>query len=358
MKTPSYILLIFLVLAVLILAPSTIFVVQETDQGVVWMFGKPVRVIVNRLTDTEYEKVKEGLAQNTDFKGSIARGPGLYLKWPFLHKFDRVDARLLEYDEAPSDVITLEKIKPHVDSFARWRILNPLLFIQQIQTEDAADPVLRQIIPSTLRQQLGQYKFHELVRSTTRPIIIASTEGGEGRIYEEEVRLGREAIMARISKICDEKARPYGIRIIDVRIKRADLPQENANSVFERMKAERNRIATRFEQEGLREKVKIESDTDRQFRVILAEAARADLEIRGLADAEAAEIYASGFVQNLPDGTTRRIEGFGADPQFFHFLRRLQALEKTITGGDSLILTTDSPLFQVLTSMEPYRKTD
>lgn len=347
-------LLAVVVFLALFLAPSTFYVINETEQGVILKFSRPIKVIVNRVNDTDFATISEEI-QSASGGGRvrIARGPGLYLKVPFLHTLQRFDARLLEYDEEPSDVVTLEKIKPHVDSYARWRVRNPLRFMQSIQREELAGGRLRDIIRSTLRMELGRHYFHEVIRSSTRPIVYAtdSDEGEETQAYHPPITVGREAIMETITKTCDAKAREYGMHIIDVRIKRADLPQENAKSVYDRMKAERDRIATRFEEEGKREATKIRAETDRQVKVVLAEAAKQDLEIRGNADAQAADIYANGFEETLPTGEKRKVEGFGADPDFFNLVRKLQTLEKAINPGDRLILTTESPLLEVFSRM-------
>ena len=158
--------------------------------------------------------------------------------------------------------------------------------------------------------------------------------------------------MRRITQVCDAKARGLGIKVTDVRVKRVDFLDENADSVYQRMIAERDRITTRHINEGLREAEIIRSDTDRRFKIILAEAEKTNLEIRGKADAEAARIYAEGFTETLPDGTTHKVDGYGDDPEFFEFVRKLEALKKSVSQGDRLILSTDSPLFQVFNPEE------
>jgi modulator of FtsH protease HflC len=338
----------------LFLAPSAFYVISETEQGVILKFSRPIKVIVNRVNDADFASISEEIRSATEgSRVKVARGPGLYMKVPFLHTLQRFDARLLEYDEEPSDVVTLEKIKPRVDSYARWRVRNPLLFMQSIQREELAGGRLRDVIRSTLRKELGRHYFHEVIRSSTRPIVYATDAGEdeETQAYHPPITVGREAIMATITKICDAKAREYGMHIIDVRIKRADLPPENASSVFDRMKAERQRIATRFEEEGKREATRIRAETDRKVKIVLAEAAKKDLEIRGNADAQAADIYANGFEETLPTGEKHKVEGFGAEPDFFNLVRKLQTLEKAINPGDRLILTTESPLLEVFSRM-------
>jgi membrane protease subunit HflC len=333
-----------------ILAPSTFYVISESEQGVILAFNKPVRVIVNRVSDRDYEQIAGEITSSSESRVRVARGSGLYMKVPFVQTLQRFDARLLEWEEEPSDVVTLEKIKPRVDSYARWRVRNPLRFLQNVQQEELADIRLRDLIRSTLRKELGRHTFHELIRSTTRPISYGPREEGSEDIQTAQplIKVGHESIMREITAICDVKAREYGIQIVDVRVKRADLPPENTSSVFERMKAERARIATRFEEEGKREASKIRADTDRQVKVLLAEAEKLNLEIRGRADAQAADIYANGFLETLPTGEKRKIEGYAAEPAFYNFVRRLDALELSLTSEDRLILSTDSPLFEVL----------
>lgn len=342
-------LVVLVVFVVAFLAPSTFFVISETEQAVVLMFSRPVRVIVNRVSDTDFEQIAAEIRSATEGGPRVSRGPGLYMKLPFLQVLQRYDARLLEYDEEPSDVVTLEKIKPRVDSYARWRVRNPLRFLQSIQREELAGGRLRDLIRSTLRMELGRHSFHEVIRSTTRPIVYSldSEEAEEVQTYHPPITVGREKIMETITQICDAKARAYGMQIIDVRIKRADLPPENASSVFDRMKAERKRIATRFEEEGKMEATKIRAETNRQVKVILAEAQKKDLVIRGAADAQAADIFANGFSEQLPTGEARKIEGYGSDPEFYNIFRKLQAIEMALAPGDRVILTTESPLFEV-----------
>lgn len=346
-------LVIVVVFLAVFLAPSTFFIISETEQAVVLTFNRPVRVILNRVSDEDFSEIASEIRTATDGGPRVARGPGLYMKIPFLQVLQKFDARLLEYDEEPSDVVTLEKIKPRVDSYARWRVRNPLRFLQSIQREELAGGRLRDLIRSTLRMELGRHSFHEVIRSTTRPIVYStdSEEAEEVQTYHPPITVGREQIMATITKICDAKAREYGMQILDVRIKRADLPPENANSVFDRMMAERKRIATRFEEEGKMEATKIRAETDRQVRVILAEAQKTDLVIRGGADAQAADIYANGFNEKLPAGVTRKVEGYGSDPAFYNIFRKLQAIAMAVAPGDRVILTTESPLFEVFSRM-------
>jgi membrane protease subunit HflC len=203
-----------------------------------------------------------------------------------------------------------------------------------------------------LRETLGRESHYEVIRSTTTPILVMGTFEDEMRTYQLPVESGREELMRRITERCDAKARELGIKVTDVRVKRVDFQEENATSVYQRMTAERERIATRHLNEGIREAEIIRSGTDRRVKILLAEAEKTNLEVRGKADAEAARIYAEGFTETLPDGTTQRVNGFGDDPEFFEFVRKLEALKRSVNVGERLILSTESPLFQVFNPEE------
>lgn len=341
--------ILFLVVILGILSPFIFFMVNETEQAVVLQLGKPVHVVVNRARPGEYDKIAEEIRSATEATVSISQGPGLYWRLPFIQTVEKLDARIVEFDEQPRDIVTVDKYQLRIDSYARWRIRDPLLFYLRLRRVETAEVRLRAIVGSQLRQELGRQSHYEIIRSSTKPLLVMGVREGEYETYPQRVRLGREVLMARITKSSDESARKIGIEVIDVRIKRADLPQENAESVYRRMIEERNRIANRYRMEGDRESNIIRSDTDRQVKVILSEAEKERLEIRGRADAEAAGIYWEGYEDFLEDGSMVKIEGFGADPEFFKFYRSLEALKKSVGGSDRLILTTENPLFEIFT---------
>lgn len=351
MKGPLFSLLVILAILALF-TPSIFYIVGEADQAVVLQFSKPVRVIVNRTTPEEFEEIKAEIESESDSAVGVAYGPGLYMKIPFIQSVRPFDARYLDYDEDPRDIVTVDKQQIKVDSYARWRIHNPLKFLLSVQEETRATRRLSDIISAGLRETLGSQSHYEIIRSTTRPIVVTESFSDGGQSYQMPVTYGREALMQRITEQCDKTVRQYGMKVTDVRVKQVEFLGENAQFVYQRMIAERQRIATRFENEGTREAQIITSDTDRRVAVILAEAEKRNLEIKGAADAEAARIYAEGFEEPLPDGSTQKVEGYGAEPEFFEFLRKLEALKNSVHSGERLILSTDSPLFQIFNPEE------
>lgn len=294
----------------LVAVNSTLYTVDETQQAVVTRFGKPIRTI---------------------------KEPGLNTKIPFIDKVNYFDDRLLEYDDAPRRCPTKDKKFIDIDNYARWRIKDPLKFMQSVRTEDGAQTRLDDIIYSWVRDGVGKHNLLEVVRNTNTPI--KTTEVGlEGQVIEqEEIKVGREKIMNYVTEGSDEAAIEYGIAISDVRIKRADYPKDIQNAVFGRMKAERNRIAQKYRSEGESEKLNILGRKEKELKKILSEAYKISREIEGKADAEAVEIYANAFEQ---------------DPDFYSFLKTLETYKETLGSGAKLILSTNSEFFKYLKSQE------
>ncbi len=272
------------VVAALILINSVFFTVREDRQVVVTRFGKPVRDI---------------------------RDPGLYYRVPFIDQITTFDKRLLEYDASPTEIITLEKKTLVVDNFSRWRIIDPLLFLQTVRNEVGAQARLDDIIYSELRLELGRKDLLEIVATH------------------------RAELMRLVTKESDRKARAYGIQIVDVRLKRTDLPQENLNAIFGRMKAERQRIARQYRSEGKEEAQKIRAETDRERDILLAKAYEQEQEIRGVGDAKSIE-------------TTAR--AFGQAPDFYAFLKSMEVYRDTLKKKTTLILPADSAFLKFLQS--------
>jgi membrane protease subunit HflC len=275
-------LLIILIVAILFLANLSLFIVDETKQAIVLQFGKPIRAI------------KES---------------GLNWKLPFIQNVKYFEDRLLIYDSAPTEIITKDKKTLIVDNYARWRIINPLTFLQTVRDINGAQTRLDDIVYSELRVDLGLFNMSEIVSEK------------------------RESIMERVTKICNEKANTYGIEIVDVRIKRVDLPPENEKYIFERMKAERERIAKQYRAEGEEESAKIIAETEKEKTVILAEAYKSAQILKGEGDAEAAKIYT---------------ESFNQDPEFYKFFRTLEAYKNTFKDKTTVLLSTDSEFLKYL----------
>jgi len=275
-------LLIVLIVAILILANLSLFIVDETRQAIVLQFGKPIRAI---------------------------KEPGLNFKIPFIQNVVFFEDRLLVYDAAPTEIITKDKKTLIVDNYARWKIVDPLKFLQTVRDLNGAQARLDDIVYSELRVDLGLFNMSEIVSEI------------------------RESIMERVTKISNEKANTYGIEIVDVRIKRIDLPPENEKYIFDRMKAERERIAKQYRAEGQEESAKIIAETEREKTVILAEAYKTAETLKGEGDAEAVRIYA---------------ESFNQDPEFYKFYRTLEAYRKTFKDKTTVLLSTDSEFLKYL----------
>ena len=254
-----------------------------TEQVVILQFGKPVRTI---------------------------QEPGLNFKLPVPFQ-NRVvfDKRLLEYDVPPEEVLSRDKKTLIVDNYVRWRIADPLLFLQTVQAIPTAMTRLDDIVYSQLRQELGTHDMVEIISEN------------------------RELIMEKVTKKSQKATRPYGIELIDVRIKRVDLPRENEESIYARMKAERNRQANKFRSEGEEEAQKIRASTDKDKTIILANAYKESEERRGEGEAEALEIYAKAF---------------SADPDFYEFVRTLETYKKVLNEKTTLVLPSNSKLFELL----------
>jgi modulator of FtsH protease HflC len=256
----------------LVIASRTLYSVSETEQVVITQLGRPVRLV---------------------------KVPGLYFKIPFLQQLSVFEDRLLDYDAAPAPVITRDKKNLVVDNYAKWQISDPLKFLQTVQHEAGAQARLDDIIYSKVREQLG---LHDLV---------------------EVIATKRDPIMRAVTASSHEASSAYGIAVVDVRIKRADLPAENAQAVYGRMRTEREREAKRYRSEGQEEGVKIRAETDKQKTIMLADAYAQEQTIRGEGDAVAIRVYA---------------EAFQRDPDFFAFVRTLEAYRKSLKGKTTLLL--------------------
>jgi len=281
MKQKIIIAIVLLVVILIVLAVS-LFTVDETEQVIVTQLGKYVRT------------VKE---------------PGLHFKVPFLQSAHKFEDRVLEYDAAAAKIITSDKKHLVIDNYARWRIVDPLKLYQTVRNEFGAQARLDDIVFSEIREELARHTLTEVVS------------------------VNRAAIMEKVGQQCGIKAREYGVEVIDVRIKRADLPAEVAHSVYARMKAERQRIAKKYRSEGEEEAVKIRATTDKEKTIMLAESYRKAEKLKGEGDAEAIKVYA---------------EAFKKDPEFYGFLRTLEAYEKSLGRDTTIILPSDSEFFQYL----------
>jgi membrane protease subunit HflC len=280
-----------LLLVAIVVGYSTFFTVSQTKQAIVVRFGQPIRVITD---------------------------PGLNAKWPFIESVIYVDKRLLNI-ESPSQEVTLssgDNPNPDaskageqlmVDAFARYRIIDPLKFYQSIGPA-GADAQLSILLNSSLRGVLGATTLTDVVRNK------------------------REELMGRMRDQLDQKAREFGIQVVDVRIRRADLPESNSQAIYQRMQTERQREAAEFRAKGNQKSQEIRAKADRDVTVLLAEATSQGEQVRGQGDAERNRIFA---------------EAYGQDPGFFSFYRSMQAYERSMQHGDThLVLRPDTDFFR------------
>ena len=274
--------LIFIVLAAGFLVYSTFFIVKETHQAIVLQLGEPKKVY---------------------------KDAGLYWKIPLLQNVQLIDKRVLEIDAPAEEVIALDQKRIIVDAYAKFIITDPLKFYISVGNERVAQSRLSSIINAKIRGVLGKENLVNLI----------STE--------------RTKLMNKITKDVAEEAKDFGINVIDVRIRRADLPSANSEAIFKRMQTERTREAKEFRAEGFELGQTIKSTADKEVSIILAEARKTSQILRGEGDGLRNKIFA---------------EAFGRDPEFFSFYRAMQSYEKSLINGSetSLVLSPDSEFFR------------
>jgi membrane protease subunit HflC len=271
-----------IVVGLIILGFSSMFVIDETEQAIVTQFGQ--------------------------YKWS-ATGPGLYFKTPFVQDVRRMERRVIGRDTSQGDYLTLDKKKLVADPVARWRIVDPLLFFKTVQDEVRAALRLDDIVKSEMRSEISSHPFGEIIGQ------------------------GRTPLMQAVTMRVREKAREYGIHVVDVRIKRADLPRDVQESVFQRMRAERDREAKRYRSEGAEEASKIRATTDKEVTILLAKAYQEAEKLEGEGDGDSTRIYAGAY---------------GKDAEFYALVRTLEAYEKSITPETEVVMSTDSELFRYM----------
>jgi len=281
MKKKNIFILVVVIVAFIALN-MVLYTVDETKQAAVLRFGEIIKIVEE---------------------------PGLHFKIPIIWDIKPLEKRLLEYEAASTDIITQDKKKLVVDNYARWRISDLKRFLESVITESSAKNRLDEIIYSDLRNELGKYTYTEIISEK------------------------RQEIMNLVTALSDSKCGEFGIEIIDVRIKRADLPPENEEAVYDRMRTEREREAKKYRSEGEEEALKIRAETDKQATIIQAGAYEKAEQLRGEGDALALTIYA---------------DGYNKDPDFFQFMRTLEAYEKTLKTQTTLVLPPDSDFLKFL----------
>ena len=274
--------LIFLGIAIILVLSSTMFTVHMTKSAIILEFQKPKEIITE---------------------------PGLYLKIPLIQEVKYFSNQLLDNDSPPTEVITKDKKNLLIDNFTVYRIVNPLKFLETVRDENGARARLNDIIYSELRVEIGTHDLIDIVTET------------------------RETIMAKVSKEAALKAAEYGIEVVEVRIKRTDLPQDIAASIYRRMRTERERIAKEYRSEGEEEALKIRAETDKQKTILIAEAYKKEQAIRGEGDGESIKIYA---------------DAFNKDPKFYSFIRSMEAYKKSLKTDTTILMSEESDFLDFL----------
>lgn len=292
----------------LIVLGSALYTVDQTKQAVITQFGRPIGV------------VKEA---------------GLHIKKPFIQQVTSFEKRVMEWDGRPTQIPTRDKKYIWVDTYARWRITDPLRFLVSVRDEMGAQARLDDLVDATVRDLVTSHILLEVVRNSNRPLVQTEGEEGGGTEQIADIELGREEIAKRILQSARQMTPEYGIELLDVRIKRINYVQSVRQRVYARMISERERIAERYRSEGRGEQSKILGDMEKELKRISSQAYKRAQEIKGEADAKATKIYARAY-QN--------------DPEFYSFVKALDTYKKTFDKESWLILTTNSDYFRYLKS--------
>lgn len=303
---------------ILILILSSMYTVDETEQVIILQFGEPVGEPINENGDEA----------------------GLHFKIPFIQTIVTFDNRVLQWDGDENQIPTSDKKYIWVDTFARWRIVDPLKFYQSVRDEITAQSRLDDIIDSATRNFISENLLIEAVRNSNRKLETTLEEQVSFGLDTGVVQIekGREGIMDSVKQKASESMHEFGIELLDVRIKRVNYIEEVRQKVYERMISERKRIAEKFRSEGQGRKAEIDGERQKELQRITSEAYRTAQEIKGKADAEATKIYANAF---------------NRDPDFYSFLQTLETYKSTINTNTTLILNTDSEYLKFLKNIRP-----
>jgi membrane protease subunit HflC len=303
-------LIVIFVIALLVVAflSGTFYVVNETQQVIITQFGKP--------------------------KGDPVTSPGLRLKMPFIQKANYFERRFLEWDGEPNQLPTKDKRFIFVDTYARWRITDPLKFFQRLRDERGAQSRLDDILDGETRNTIASHNLIEVVRSSNREFAVTDDLPEEAADDSRgTIDLGRKQLENEVLANASGRTTDLGIEILDFRFKRINYVEEVRLRVYDRMISERQRIATEFRSEGEGESARIRGEKDRELKRITSEAYRTAQEIRGRADAEAADIYARAY---------------NRDPEFYRFLKTMEVLQTSLEGETVLVLGTDGEFLRYL----------
>ncbi len=296
-----------ILLAVVVVAYASAYRVGEAEQAIITQFGNPI--------------------------GDPITTPGLHFKVPFVQQSNFFEKRFLEWDGSPNQMPTKDKRFIWVDTYARWRIVDPLRFFQRLRDERGAQSRLDDILDGETRNAVAGADLIELVRNTNRDPDDIPIEAEEEEVILDKIEKGRDRLSREILAVAATRTADLGIELLDLRIKRINYVEEVQRDVFARMIAERQRIAELYRSEGQGEAARIEGERERDLQQIQSEAFKSAEELRGKADAEATDIYAAAY---------------GRDADFYAFTRSLETYEKVIDPGTMLILGTDSEFLKYL----------
>ena len=308
-KAQLYIIIgIISVVALLILGSATLYVVDIKTQAVVTQFGRPVKVVTE---------------------------PGLNIKTPFIQKVKYFEKRIIEWDGEPSDILTRDKENIGINTWARWRIVEPLKFYTSLGMESRGQGVLDEVIESAVKNIISSYTLNEVLRDTNRKLEYTTKELEKAEIAKRVLIVhGRAKLVEEIKAMANSGlSERYGLELIDVRIKHINYVPTVIPKIFERMRSERIRIANKYESEGRREEAEILGQMQKELEKIESEGYKIAVNTRGEADAEAIRIYADAYKKA---------------PEFYSFTKTLETYEKTINKNTRLYLSTDSDYYQYL----------
>ena len=313
MKKGLYALIGFIALLALLVATGSIFTVREDRQVILTQFGKPV--------------------------GDPITQPGLHFKIPFIQMANQLEKKVLEWDGLSTQMPTRDKLYIKVDTFARWEIEDPLEYFEKLRDTRSALSRLDDILGSETRNMVAKHDLIEIIRTTKgrqpqQQEDIGEILGEKGTL--EPIRIGRSAIEKEVHEAAKGKLEDFGIRLLDVRFKRINYTREVETRIFERMISERQQIAERFRSEGAGEAARIIGDMEKEVKTIESLAYKSVQTELGKADAESTRIYAEAY------------GGTSAQEEFYKFTKTLEAYQDILEGDTTVILSTDSELFQML----------
>ncbi len=315
-------LIVIAVFTVLLLttAKQSLYTVNEVEQVIITQFGKPV--------------------------GAPVTEAGLHVKMPFIQEVNAIDKRILEWDGAPSDMPTKDKLYISVDLFARWRITDPLQYFLRLRDERSAQSRLDDILGSETRNAVAKHELIEIIRTTKDREPMRDAQLSEAELASDmgslvPIQKGRKSVEQEIFAAAAEKVQVFGIELLDIRFKRINYNESVRPKIYDRMISERRQIAERFLSEGNGEAARIRGNRVRDLNKIQSEAYREVEEIRGLADAKATEIYAQAYNKDQQS------------IDLYEFTRTMQAYPSIISNNSTLVISTDSDLFKFLNGIDP-----